>query len=69
LAVVREALPDCPLVVGSGVTVDNVELYAGAADAVIVGTSIKVDGVVSAQRTARLLAAWQTAAAVRGKSS
>jgi uncharacterized protein len=62
LATLRDALPDCPLVVGSGVTVDNVDLYAGAADAAIVGTSLKVDGAVNAERTARLLAAWRRAA-------
>lgn len=59
VATVRAALPDCPLVVGSGVTAENVEFYAGVADAAIVGSSLKVDGVVDAERTARLLAAWQ----------
>jgi membrane complex biogenesis BtpA family protein len=66
LASLRDAMPDCPLVVGSGVTADNVEFYAGAADGAIVGTSLKVDGAVSAERTARLFAAWQAAAAARG---
>ncbi len=67
LILVRDALPDCPLVVGSGVEVDNVEAYAGVADAAIVGTSLKVDGVMSAARTARLLADWRAAAGARGR--
>lgn len=62
LAIVREALPDCPLVVGSGVTEANVRQYAGIADGAIVGTSLKTNGVVSADKTMRLLAAWRQAA-------
>ncbi len=66
LALVRDALPDCPLVVGSGVTADNVELYAGAADAAIVGTSLQAGWRGErAKRTAQLLAAWQAAVADR----
>jgi uncharacterized protein len=67
LATLLDAFPKCPLVVGSGVSADNVELYAGAADAAIVGTSLKEGGEMSATRTARLLAAWQAAAGDRGK--
>lgn len=62
LTIVRAAAPECPLVVGSGVTVDNVGLYAGIADAAIVGSSLKVAGAVDAERTARLLAAWRAIA-------
>ncbi len=69
LAEVRDALPACPLLVGSGVTADNVEFFAGVADAAIVGTSLKVDGLVDARRTARLLAAWQAAAVGRASQA
>ncbi|MBD3222542.1 BtpA/SgcQ family protein [bacterium] len=41
LQAVRDALPDCPLLVGSGVTGDNVAELLTTADAVIVGTSLK----------------------------
>jgi uncharacterized protein len=41
LQAVREALPDCPLLVGSGVTLDNAMELLTTADAVIVGTSLK----------------------------
>ena len=40
---VREAC-DLPVVVGSGVTVQNAPTYAPLADAFIVGSSLKVDG-------------------------
>lgn len=60
LALVRDALPDCPLLVGSGVTAANAASFADIADAAIVGTSLQEDGHVSAERTARLLAAWRT---------
>ena len=56
----REAMPDVPLVVGSGVTAENAAAYADA-DAVIAGTSLKrggaVDALVDADRVARLAAA------------
>jgi len=41
--VVREAV-DIPVLVGSGVTADNVDLYLQAADAAIVGSHFKQDG-------------------------
>ena len=43
LAAVRKAV-DLPLIVGSGITKDNLEQYFGLADAFIVGSSLKVDG-------------------------
>ena len=43
LRAVREAT-DVPVLVGSGVTSDNVAEYLGVADAVIVGSTFKVDG-------------------------
>lgn len=65
LAALREALPDCPLLVGSGVTPDSLSRFLPAADGFIVGTALKeggdVAGPVSATRAAefisRLLAA------------
>jgi membrane complex biogenesis BtpA family protein len=58
---VRGAVPDTPLVVGSGVTADNVAEIFSLADAAIVGTSLKRDGDVTAPvdraRVRRLVAA------------
>lgn len=44
IGAVREAV-DKPIIIGSGITVDNLEKYVGLADAFIVGSSLKVDGV------------------------
>jgi membrane complex biogenesis BtpA family protein len=41
LAVVREALPDCPLLVGSGATAATVGELLAVADGLIVGTSLQ----------------------------
>jgi uncharacterized protein len=58
----REALPDAPLLLGSGLTEENAEAF-GAADGAIVGTSIKnggrVDGPVDAARVAALVRAFR----------
>jgi membrane complex biogenesis BtpA family protein len=35
---------DCPVIIGSGATAENVGAFLGAADGVIVGSSIKADG-------------------------
>jgi membrane complex biogenesis BtpA family protein len=43
---VREAVPDTPVIVASGVTADTVGDVLEHADAVIVGTSLKRDGVI-----------------------
>jgi len=57
---VRAALPDAPLLVGSGVTEDTIREALAVADGVIVGTSLKVGGVttapVDAERVRRLVA-------------
>ena len=59
---VREALPDCPLLVGSGMTCYNVSLFSPWADGYIVGTSIQeqVSGsnrrVISSAKSAEFLA-------------
>ena len=59
---VKEAVPEgTPVLVGSGVTEENIGAYLEWADGVIVGTSVKVDGVVSnpvdQERVARLVSA------------
>ena len=43
---VREAIPQTPLIAGSGVDISNVAHILSVADAAIVGTSLKVDGDV-----------------------
>ena len=58
----REALPDVPLVIGSGLTAENASSY-GAVDGAIVGTSIKRGGEVSAavdrERVGRVVGAFR----------
>jgi uncharacterized protein len=58
---VRSAVPDVPLLVGSGVTPETAEELLSVADALIVGTALKHDGNVSApvdpDRVRRLVAA------------
>lgn len=60
LAELRATLPDCPLLVGSGVTSENVARFLPAADGFIVGTTLKEGGdvaaPVSAARTAAFIA-------------
>ncbi len=59
----RNAMPDVPLVVGSGLTAENAAQFADA-DAAIAGTSIKRGGAVEApvdrERVARLVAAFKS---------
>ncbi|MBK8165872.1 MAG: BtpA/SgcQ family protein [bacterium] len=52
----RRALPDCPLLVGSGVGSANVERFVPAADGFIVGTSLKEGGDVAAPVSAARMA-------------
>jgi uncharacterized protein len=47
LALVRRACPSARILLGSGVTLQNVGTYLGAADGFIVGTSLKTAGKVS----------------------
>jgi hypothetical protein len=58
---VRSAVPEVPVLVGSGVTADTVAELLSLADGVIVGTSLKRDGdvrqPVDAARVRRLVAA------------
>jgi len=56
LARVREVLPDCPLLVGSGVTPANVADYLAVADGCIVGTSLQAGGRIAHERAAALVA-------------
>jgi len=58
---VRSAVPDVPLLVGSGVTPETAAELLSVADALIVGTALKRDGDVNApvdpERVRRLVAA------------
>ncbi len=47
VAVVRRAVPDRPLLVGSGVDAANAAQFLAHADGAIVGTSLKKDGVIT----------------------
>ena len=47
VAVVREAVPQGFLLVGSGINEENAARILAAADGAIVGTSLKRDGIVS----------------------
>ena len=70
LAALRLALPDCPLLVGSGVTTDNLGQFLPAADGFIVGTALKEAGDVAAPVSAARVAAFTTRlAAARGSNS
>ncbi|MBV8519574.1 MAG: BtpA/SgcQ family protein [Acidobacteria bacterium] len=58
LASLREAVPDAPLLVGSGLTADNASHYD--ADAAIVGTALKdSSGAVDRARVAAVVAAFK----------
>ena len=47
VATVRKAVPDRPLLVGSGVDAGNAAQFLAHADGAIVGTSLKRDGVIT----------------------
>ena len=61
IARVRDAVPEAPVMVGSGVTIETVALFLTAAHGVIAGTALKHDGVttgaVDPARAAALVAA------------
>ncbi len=64
VSALREALPDCPLLIGSGVTVANANSFLPAADGIIVGTSLKVDpgrvgSPVATAKARELVDVWQ----------
>jgi len=49
VATVKRAIGKLPLLVGSGITVENIDVYWNVADGFIVGTYFKKGGVTSAQ--------------------
>ncbi len=65
--VVREALPDCPLLVGSGMDTATVDRFMSAADGCIIGSSLQEPDPtggparVSVTRTRAFVSAMQTA--------
>jgi len=71
LAALRAILPDCPLLVGSGVTAENIHQFLPAADGFIVGTALKEAGDVAAPVSAARTAAFtaRLAAAVAGSKA
>jgi uncharacterized protein len=62
LRLLREAIPDAPILLGSGLTDANAAVF-GEADGAIVGTAIKrdrdVDAPVERQRVERIVAAFK----------
>lgn len=58
LQALREAVPEAPLLLGSGLTVANAAQFAEA-DGAIVGTSIKTNEVVDATRVAEVVRAFK----------
>jgi len=59
LHAVREAIPDAPLLIGSGLTTENAHRFAEA-DGAIVGTSLKGDdGRIDPQRVEALVRAFK----------
>lgn len=62
LRVVKEACPDLPVLVGSGITADNASEYKEVADGVIVGSFLKEGGhwmnELSTNRVQQLVASW-----------
>lgn len=48
LALLRAALPDCPLLIGSGASAESLRRFLPAADGFIVGTALKEGGDVAA---------------------
>ncbi len=44
---IKEALPEVPLIVGSGITIDNLEKYYKYIDAIIISTGLNYDGDIS----------------------
>ena len=52
----RDAVPDCPILIGSGIDVHNLSQFA-AADGFIVGTSLKTADRIDPERVRELVAA------------
>jgi len=62
LRALRTAVPDAPILIGSGANVETVAALLEIADGVIVGTSVKVDGAATAPVDAARAAAFVAAA-------
>jgi len=60
LRALREAIPDAPLLVGSGLTAENASQFADA-DGAIVGTSLKREGHVDPSRVEAVVTAFKRA--------
>jgi len=60
LRLLRETIPDAPLLIGSGVSAENAARFAGA-DGAIVGTSLKRDGRVDPSRVEAVVKAFREA--------
>jgi membrane complex biogenesis BtpA family protein len=65
VAEVRAGAPDAPVIVASGVTVENAADWASVVDGAIVGSSLMVDGIagnrVDEARATRFFEAWKQA--------
>jgi hypothetical protein len=65
LRLAKEAVPDVPVIANTGVRADRIAEIFGVADGVIVGTSLKVDGLtwnpVDPDRAKQLMEAARTA--------
>lgn len=53
---VRRAVPEAPVLVGSGVDEDNVAQFVASSDGAIVATSLKTDGQLDEEKARRLVA-------------
>ncbi len=74
VAELRDAVPDCPILVGSGVTAGNLKDFLPAADGVIVGTSLKAASAqeyppVAQERTRDLVSEWNRIVGETGADS
>ena len=62
LSAVREAVPEAPILIGSGLDHNNAATLGGLVDGAIVGTAFKRDGRVSepvdVQRVRELVSIW-----------
>ncbi len=67
LALLREAMPDCPLLVGSGISAATVDRFLPHADGFIVGTALKEDGIVEAPVSAGRASAFVARLAALGR--
>lgn len=62
LAAVREAIAGrARLVIGSGLTPENAKVLGAAADAAVVGTSLKIADRIDRTKVARMVDAWRSA--------